>query len=168
MKKLIIIISIALVSCNASGQLTTYQKSQVSGMIATAIAPLKTDIANLKIQVAANKVYADSVTASIKWNMDMFYSQLSVVRDNVKSNKVYADSVTVALKWNMDMFYSQMIVIKDSVNSLLSADLLVSPQLSFVRSGVDNKTINISIPDLAAALLRLQNIEAILNRLNLF
>ena len=133
-------------------------------MIATAIAPLKTDIANLKIQVTANKAYSDSIAASIKWNMDMMYAQLLKVKDTAS----FAVAQNLLTKWNMDMMYSQMMVIKDSVTSLLSADLLVSPQLSFVRSGVDNKTINISIPNLDIAILRLQNIEAILNRLNIY
>ena len=71
MKNIIIIISIALTSCKASGQyLSSYQYSQVKGMINTAIAPLNTSINSLKMDVANLKFDVANKTLQIKSLMD--------------------------------------------------------------------------------------------------
>ena len=66
MKKLILIILIALVNYKVSGQyLTSYQVSQVKSMINTAIAPLNTSINSLKIDVANKTLQIKALQDSI-------------------------------------------------------------------------------------------------------
>ena len=69
MKNLLILL--LFISCKASGQyLSSYQYTQVKGMINTAIAPLNTSINNLKMDVANLKYDVANKTLQIKSLMD--------------------------------------------------------------------------------------------------
>ena len=84
MKKLLIIFSIAFTSCKASGQyLSSYQYTQVKGMINTAIAPLNTSINNLKMDVA-----------NLKFDVANKTLQIKALQDSINSYYVVSDTTT--------------------------------------------------------------------------
>lgn len=144
MKKLLIILLI--ISAQAKGQ-TSYDINIQDPKIAT----LQTQVSTLKLQVAT----LQSQVATLQ------KSYLNQLPDSIKQlvAKRKADSTFNA--WAMDGLFAQFLTLKAS----MKPDTITSNQIIMARSGVDGSIVTMSIPDLDAALLRLQAIEAILNRL---